>query len=543
LNQPLTLASSPELVFGLVAPIGVDLDLVTDVLEHTLSEVGYCAHPFRLTKLMQEVPTPVSLETQPYVQSYRTRIAYANAVRRSLGNEALAALAISAIRSFRAAQRNEHNDRHLTVTEAEIELTHDQPAEEAPIASQAYILRQLKRPEEITLLRRVYGKQFILVSAFSPMETRKRRIADLERRSRGGLISEVEAQNLAHALVTQDSIEPTDKHGQDVSDAFPLGDVFIDASSKSSCDEMMRRFVQLLFGNNAISPTRDEYGMYLAKSASLRSSDFSRQVGCAIFNRTGEVAALGCNEVPKAGGGTYWGEEEADHRDFVEGHDPNEIRKMEILVDFLDRLKEGKHLSSELALIDDAYAIGKKLLEDDGDKAIRDSQLMDLIEFARVIHAEMSALSDAARNGVPLRRGTLYCTTFPCHICAKHVVAAGIKRVVYLEPYPKSYALELHRDSIALDDDSAYGKVRFQAFIGVSPFRYRDLFEKGRRKYAGGLAQEWYRGIRRPMVEVYYPSYFKAEAHVVGHMKSLLEAAAARNEQDPLQEESDQSPR
>ncbi|MDN3612645.1 hypothetical protein QWZ16_23945 [Vibrio ostreicida] len=26
---------------------------------------------------------------------------------------------------------------------------------------------------------------------------------------------------------------------------------------------------------------------------------------------------------------------------------------------------------------------------------------------------------------------------FPCHNCAKHIVASGIKRVVYVEPYPK----------------------------------------------------------------------------------------------------------
>jgi hypothetical protein len=43
LNQTLTLPAAPELVFGLVAPIGVDLDLVTEVLEQTLQEVGYVA--------------------------------------------------------------------------------------------------------------------------------------------------------------------------------------------------------------------------------------------------------------------------------------------------------------------------------------------------------------------------------------------------------------------------------------------------------------------------------------------------------------------
>src|SRR5690554_7068769 len=44
----------------------------------------------------------------------------------------------------------------------------------------------------------------------------------------------------------------------------------------------------------------------------------------------------------------------------------------------------------------------------------------------------LSAISDAARNGLKIKEAVLYCTTFPCHICAKHIIAAGIRRVVYI---------------------------------------------------------------------------------------------------------------
>ena len=88
--------------------------------------------------------------------------------------------------------------------------------------------------------------------------------------------------------------------------------------------ETLRLFIHLLFGNNEITQTHDEYGMYMAKSASLRSSDLSRQIGAAIFSESGEIATLRCNEVPKAGGGTYWFGDERDYRDFVQGHDPYE---------------------------------------------------------------------------------------------------------------------------------------------------------------------------------------------------------------------------
>jgi deoxycytidylate deaminase len=519
MNTPLP-TQAPELVFGLIAPIGVDLDLITNVFDDALREMEYEAREFRLTELMREVPVGLPLTAAPYVRSYKEPIAYANAVRSKLGNDGLAALAISAIRSYRAEERTRRSTSIVEKAAADSEA--DGRAEEEPLPRQAYIIRQLKRPEEVALLRSVYGRQFILVSAYAPQVWRQNRIEQRERESRGGLISDVEAHHFAHELVVQDAQEAQELYGQNVRDAFPLGDVFIDATSRSKCEEATGRFIRLLFGSNEITPTHDEYGMYMAKSASLRSSDLSRQVGAAIFRASGEVATLGCNEVPKAGGGTYWAGDTIDHRDFVQGFDPNERMKREVLVDVLDRLKKGKHLSVELSQIEDPHEIAKKLLSDESGHSLSDSRIMDLIEFGRIIHAEMSAIADAARKGVSIDGATLYCTTFPCHICAKHIVASGIRTVVYLEPYPKSYATDLQGDSISVDAEGTTAKVQFRAFLGVSPYRYRDLFEKGRRKYSGGSAQRWHKGERRPMIDVSYPQHFQAEAVVVGSLSTAL---------------------
>lgn len=520
MSETLPLVSNPELIFGLVAPIGVDLDLVGEALGESLDEMGYDAREFRLTELMREIPIGLPLAAKPSVQSYKDRISYANAIRGKVGDDGLAAMAVSAIRTFRAkewaAKRSPEQGKRLKTEGSD---------EERPIPSQSYIIRQLKRPEEVSLLRSIYGRQFILVSAYAPEEIRRRRIEDRERTSRGGLISDVEAHRLAYDLISQDSKEALDEHGQNLRDAFPLGDVFIDTTSRAKCKEMIRRFIYLLFGSNEHTPTHDEYGMYIAKSASLRSSDLSRQVGAAIFRESGEVVTMGCNEVPKSGGGTYWTEDESDRRDFVQGNDPNEQRKKEVLVDIIDRLKEGNFLSRSLQKTDDPYAIAEVLLSKNGERSVKRSKIMDLIEFGRIIHAEMSAITDAARKGVPVEGGTLYCTTFPCHLCAKHIVSAGLKRVVYLEPYPKSYTSDLHSDSIEVDGDLKTEKVSFDAFIGVSPYRYRDLFEKGKRKYSTGQAQKWDKGSAHPMIEVYYPSYFQAETHVVGKLATALSEA------------------
>jgi cytidine deaminase len=83
----------------------------------------------------------------------------------------------------------------------------------------------------------------------------------------------------------------------------------------------LSRFVQLLFGHPFETPTRDEFAMFHAYAAALRSADLERQVGVAITNDFGNIISVGCNEVPKVGGGSFWSEDQPDFRDFVKGYD------------------------------------------------------------------------------------------------------------------------------------------------------------------------------------------------------------------------------
>jgi dCMP deaminase len=53
----------------------------------------------------------------------------------------------------------------------------------------------------------------------------------------------------------------------------------------------------------------------------------------------------------------------------------------------------------------------------------------------RTIHGEQNAMVQAARFGVALEGSTMYCKMVLCHVCAKMVVAAGIKRVVAQNDY------------------------------------------------------------------------------------------------------------
>ncbi|MGI6238301.1 MAG: deoxycytidylate deaminase [Christensenellales bacterium] len=64
-------------------------------------------------------------------------------------------------------------------------------------------------------------------------------------------------------------------------------------------------------------------------------------------------------------------------------------------------------------------------------------------ELCYGIHAEQNAIIQAAKLGISIDGATLYCTHQPCVICAKMIVNAGIRRVVYARGYPDDFSVEM----------------------------------------------------------------------------------------------------
>ena len=64
-------------------------------------------------------------------------------------------------------------------------------------------------------------------------------------------------------------------------------------------------------------------------------------------------------------------------------------------------------------------------------------------EVCYAAHAEQNAILQAAKLGISIDGATLYCTHQPCSICAKMIVNAGIKRVIYEQGYPDAFTLEI----------------------------------------------------------------------------------------------------
>ncbi len=311
----------------------------------------------------------------------------------------------------------------------------------------AHIIATLKRPEEVDLLRRVYGSGFYLIGIAASDDTRNEFF-----RERG-----LEPQEQL-SLVEIDAAEKDDS-GQHTRDTFCLSDVFVSLGPHSA---QIERFLDIIFGNPFETPTQNERSMYLAYASSLSSGDLARQVGAALIDEKGDCLGLGWNEVPKAGGGLY-GPEDGEHRDKDKGADSNDTEKFnmaeKIIRKLIPDIQEDKITIKEM----------KELLKDTG--------FFDITEFGRAVHAEMAAILSCARTGRSPVNGILFVTTFPCHNCTRHIIASGIKKVYYIEPYAKSKALQLHDDACSENQtELSERKVPFLPFIGIGPRRFLDLF-------------------------------------------------------------------
>ncbi|MER9295744.1 deaminase [Mesorhizobium sp. M0621] len=491
----------PEIFIGFVAPMGAEMTQSLQDFRVHFERRGYHVVDLKVTdvfSVFQKYVKPSKpLKKTPLYARYETHIAYGDQLRERFGDNAFLASATV-----------------MRIIKKRLRLPKREGIEE--FSKVVYLLQQFKRKEEIDLLRSVYGDLFYQVSIYS---RRGARVDYLSRRfaSDDNTSGPNRFRDKAEALTQADEHELGHPHGQRVSKIFHDADFIINTDAEQSVHKQIDRFCELLFGSNALSPTRMEYGMFLAKAAALRTLDLSRQVGAAVFSPTGEILALGSNEVPKATGGTYWHDEDHDDREYVRQHDSNDQRKREIL--------------SELIKIIDPERSVNDLLEN---SKVLDSQFMDALEYGRIVHAEMSAITDAARLGHALRESVLYCTTFPCHMCAKHIVAAGISKVIFLEPYPKSLASDLHSDSLQVESSDrgryqGYPAVQFHHFYGVSPRRYRELFERSKRKRADGQFEAYKDGIASPVCDIKFPFYTQLENFVADAMLQTFKAVTDKS--------------
>lgn len=333
-----------ELVIGLAGAVGTRLKTVIELLDERLRLAGYST---RVVKVSEEVIKALHDVPDDGGDAYKriSDLMHAgNEVRRETGNHGVLALGVAA----KIFDEREKNDN-------------DYPQ---PLEKTAFIVDSLKRPEEVQYLRQVYASGFVVVGAH---EEEARRRSHLEAK---GMSSE-HADN----LIRRDTEEAEVPHGQRLRNTFHLADFFLRiAGNQDRLEADVRRMVELWFGNPFITPTFDEYAMFLAFAAGLRSADLSRQVG-AVVTRDRQILSTGANDCPQAGGGLYWPDrlvraaEIADvprGRDYMRGEDSNRVEQLRI-IDQIAKIGEVEEYGLD----------GEKLR-----KLLESTRIGDLTEFA-----------------------------------------------------------------------------------------------------------------------------------------------------------------
>jgi cytidine deaminase len=414
---------------------------------------------------------------------YYTRRMDAGDRAREIDEGLVAALALNDVRKRRATPLSSPEDGHV------------------------FIFDSLMHEAEVEVLRQAYGDALILISIHEPEVSRRATLLedfedDYAARNHGGKPSKRTRKTIETAI---DELIARDDGTTRLTDTqlsmrrvFHLSDYSITVTrsgdkkkTTAEIPNQVERLFRCVFSDPFIVPTPEETGFAIASIASLSTTTLGRRVGACLMDKLGSVVGVGVNEVPKPEGGLYGeaGESETDYRDhrFVrdpygqggeprseeQGIDTNTDMRQELVEGMLDRVAE--HLGLP----------GDRLRNEELERELA----TDIIEYGRAVHAEMSAILMALRSGNSLIGSTMYCTTLPCHACARHIIAAGIGRVVYSEPYPKSKLWELHPDAII--DVSKFGRpkdgdsrVAFEPFRGVSPSQLAKFMSWVERKQA-----------------------------------------------------------
>ncbi|MFF0452881.1 deoxycytidylate deaminase [Nocardia africana] len=243
------------------------------------------------------------------------------------------------------------------------------------------------------------------------------------------------------------------------------------------------RFDDLLSLRRRVTPNRAEYAMFAAYGAALRSAALRGGVGAALVDTDGEVVALGTAEVPAGGGGQYWDGDNDDARDFVAGADPATAARTDTVVALLSVLATRLGVTLPEPAADTAATLLREFDADQGSLGVGHgrSAAQSFESLGRVVHAEMAALLSAARTGIAVSGHTLYVTALPCRQCLRHLVCAGLERVVYFGsrlPDPPVF----HRDSVTTGPDEPR-RLTLLPFTGVGPGAYPLLFTRQMRTF------------------------------------------------------------
>lgn len=218
-----------------------------------------------------------------------------------------------------------------------------------------------------------------------------------------------------------------------------------------SVGEQWLKFASLIFHPGLITPSSEERCMEVAYNAKFNSGCLSRQVGAVITNRNHSIRTIGWNDVPY-------------------GQIPCSLREIPDLIDTTQESVNNQGyrscMYSLFELSEDAYPKYKKRYKA---KSFVEGMRLDFeatIEqrkktlnglpypycfkdchnammddknqvFTKSLHAEENAMMQMVKyGGERLIDGIIYVTASPCELCSKKLYQLGVRKIVYIDPYP-----------------------------------------------------------------------------------------------------------
>ncbi|WP_158274396.1 anti-phage dCTP deaminase [Chromobacterium sp. Panama] len=489
---------SRDLIIALMGPVGSGLPAISTELQEKLQAKGYIVHRIKISDFIKTCieNSTVDIDDDGEKHRYIKYQTAGNKLREKFNTEILAEYAINQIGRHRQSLLKKQSDA------GQIRL--------------AFLIDQIKHQDELKLLRLVYRNNLYALGVMSLQEQREHR-----------LMEEGITKQDSQSIISRDKKE-SDSWGQQLEKTFKLADYFLQNpfGKMDFVSKQIERFISLVHGSNKITPTTQEHSMYVAYTAAAKSACLSRQVGASICDDSGKIIAIGTNDVPKSGGGLYSADDVEDYRCFNKNICENDREKNERLEKIKNAIKIKINSLSKEMPEEHSQIIQKQDWASILFETVKESSgIKDLIEFSRAVHAEMDALISITRTGgVSTKNGTLYTTTFPCHNCARHIIASGIKKVYYIEPYAKSLALKSHSDDITVYDfendasQEQTNKVMFIHFTGVAPRAFTSLFsrDEGRKNSSGTFIEfnDCTNELPEKMVKEYRDSYIDFELKV-----------------------------
>lgn len=198
------------------------------------------------------------------------------------------------------------------------------------------------------------------------------------------------------------------------------------------------KYISLIQHPGLITPSLDEKMMQVAHTAKLNSACLSRQVGASITNRYGSLKAIGWNSV--ADGQTPCLLRSKD--ELLKGTISNSFSLYEKGQKFIEAINEfyPKIGNDDLVGRNQSFCfseIHNKQIMKEKNQNTKDCKCDKNQVHTRSLHAEENAFLQISKyGGEGIKDGTLYSTASPCELCSKKAYQLGIKRIVYIDPYP-----------------------------------------------------------------------------------------------------------